>query len=945
MANLVASMFLPFFMIFWIVQALWADGAVYNKDDLLHVGNSFLTGWSKYSLADETLSPVLSKVVVDYVSGELFIEKQLYCTLIRRFSSVKVNSFTRTYFGQFIKMRRSVPLFTNSLECTDYPASNGTNFSNRSNDFFAVVILPKSMIMDKAHLDISQLLSDLDTKIDAASVNLKVEYCNRPLYSNGISLMLDWRFFKLWRECGPTDPALIQIQAVLPNGVIEEREIAIYLESGQHGATNHKRLRRATPAFARPSYSVTIPENTPVGKTIITLTVEPSSFLDITYAISPTSIRFDIDPKTGAISVSKSLDYEKMQDRKYYILFVRTIYDSTRLVVNIEDVNDNTPKFEQETYRRTVSEDVSSSASILEVKATDKDSGSNGEVTYSIKNPGGINSAFEVDSYSGQIFLRNSRLDRETSSRYELIVTAEDDGTPKRSADTKVIITVSDVNDNSPIFDKPEYTKTISESVAPGSTLLQVTATDKDEGTNKKLSYRIYSDFSNPVVSKFDIKRETGEITLKQKLDYENPHERSVRITVEASDAGIPPKKGTTFVTINLQDYNDNAPIFRHGCIEYVKESAKIGDTVCTVSASDRDASIPNNEVVYSLAQAPSDLPFIVDVGTGQIKVSGPLDYDDPMKRKFEFTIIATDRGVPSKSSFTIARIILKNVNDNYPSFSKPHYVAIIPETTQPGSPVLQLSASDVDQPDSTDFQFSIVDGNLKNCFSISSGTIYVQCNLNYDTARIFYLTVQVKDSGQLGQQLSSRTYVIVRIDDANTHAPSFVKPPDVSQIPEDADIGSLVLTVSARDWDSGENGRVSYSLVDSDGFFKINPVTGEIRTLKKLDSETRVKHDLTVMARDHGTPPRRSLMTLTIAVTDVNDNAPKFQRPRYEKKVKEDVKIGSAILRVRALDTDAGPENRAIVYKIPKECKCNFNVSYHLLIVYLIQLTSNIRI
>ena len=917
MANIAIAICMRFFVILCILEVLLADNRVYYRDALVHIGDSYLEGWSKYSLADETLSPILSKIAVDYSTGELHIRKQLYCELMKRFSSVKVRSFKRTYFGKYIEMQRAVPFFANESQCNDRQGSNETILPTHS--YSTVLILPKSAILDKGNLDLFQLFGN---RYNAQSFKLIVGHCNKPLSAAGISL--DWKFVKLIRTCWPTIPALVKIQALLPGGMVKEEELILYYESSHHDTVRRNRIRRTLPSFPRRMYSVTIPEDTPVKRTIITLAVVPSSYpgVDITYGITPSSIGFDINPKTGAVTVSKPLDYEKMQDKKYYVFFVRTSFDSTRLIVNIEDVNDNTPEFEQKTYLRRVSEDISSSASILEVKAIDRDSGRNGQVTYSLKNPGGINSAFEVDSYSGQIFLRNTRLDRETASRYELVVTAEDNGTPKRSSDTKVIITVSDINDNSPIFKKPEYTKTISENVGPGSTLIRVTATDADEGTNSKLSYRIYNDFANPAISKFDIKRETGDIILKQKLDYENPLERSVRITVEASDAGIPPKKGTTFVTINVEDYNDNPPIFRQGCMKYVKESAKIGETVCTVSASDRDASIPNNEVVYSLGQAPNDLPFTVDSVTGQVKVSGELDYDNPSKRRFEFTIIAKDRGVPSKSTSIIARITLQNVNDNYPSFSKPHYDIRIPETTYPGSSILQLSASDVDQPNSKDFQFSIVDGNLKNCFSLTSSTIYVQCNLNYDTEKIFNLTVQVKDSGQLGQQLSSRTYVVVRIDDANTHAPNFVKPPDVSSISENADIGSLVLNVSARDLDSGENGRVSYSLVNSDGYFKINPVTGEIRTLKELDSESRVKHDLLVMARDHGRPPRSSLLRLTIAVADVNDNAPKFQKPKYEKKVKEDVKIGSSILRVRAMDADVDSINREIVYKIPKDCK-----------------------
>ena len=885
-----------------------------KQERLIHIADSYLDGWSEFSLHDDNLSPFLSKLLIDSRTGKVYADKSVYCELKNQLKLIKVHSLKRTFSRRKIRLIRSVSLLNHDFNCTD---SNLNDKAPREDDL-TVLILPNNILFHQTAIDVRAWLLKTPQAGSQFNFAMKFDGCGESLSTVGSVIHVDWKFMKMVRKCGMNAPAVLKIQANDKESTLEEKKVLILSGDDNSGlAKQYRRSRRSVdPYFPRSIYRVSIKEDVPVGTTIITINLEPNTAPDIRYAISPSSIGFDMDPKSGAVTVNKKLDYETMGTRKYYRLFVRTSYDTTQLQINIQDVNDNPPVFEQKSYERTVSEDIPNSASILEVKATDEDSGRNGKVTYSIKNSGGVNSAFEIDSYSGQIFLRIASLDRETTPRYQLTILAEDEGTPKKTSEVKAVIIVSDINDNSPVFAKPEYQYTMSENTAPETVLLTVTAEDKDEGTNSRLSYRIYNDYTNPVVSKFAIGRTSGEIVLKQKLDYEEALERSVRFTVEANDAGLPSRKGTTFVNVNVQDYNDNKPIFRRGCIEYVLESVVKGSVVCTVSASDRDASPPNNEIVYTLGQAPTNLPFEVEPTTGHVKVSGKLDYDDPSKRKFEFTIIATDKGVPSASTSITARITLKNDNDNYPVFSKPHYSVSIPETTQPATSILELSATDIDQPHSREFQFAIIKGNTKSCFSISYGKIYVQCRLNYDTDKVFNLTVEVKDSGALGKQLSSQTYVLITILDANTHSPVFL-PVSNAKISEDADVGSLVLNITARDQDTGENGRISYSIVNPDGFFKIHSTTGAVRTLKKLDAETNRKHDLTVMARDHGIPFKKSTMQVVIAVDDVNDNAPIFKGVRPTWEVLEDVKVGTAILQVKATDRDEGSNNRKVHYAL----------------------------
>eukprot|EP00794_Sanderia_malayensis_P006157 gene6157-6864_t len=889
-----------------------------EKNDMLKVADGFMEGWTSYAIEDN-LDPLLSsRLFVDSTNGSVYIDKSSFCKLQNGYSHLPVYSFLSVNANHEIGLIRMVSLYKDQGVICNHSLNKIPK--NHNSDNTVTLIVPNEMLTNSIPVDFRPLFS-VKTEYPL-EVGFKFHLCTGRNDSDaGPILHVQKSLQEIAHKCSSRNEKFLNLIAAVKGEIIEELGVKVLLQKDYEKSLKlRKRSKRSLdPLFPRRQYVIPVKENEKVGFKITTIQVEPSSVpgTTITYSISPSNIGFQINAQTGDITLTSKLDFEIKQ---LYTLWVRTATDATRLQIKVIDVNDNDPVFERNPYTISIYENIKSTESILDVKATDKDSTSNGEIRYSIVNPGGVNKAFDIDEYSGQIFLPNTRLDREKTDKYELIVKAEDLGETKRSSTTKVIITILDVNDNSPVFEKPEYTKSISEKTGVGERVLTVKALDKDEGTNSKLSYVIFNDYSNPVVSKFDMNRLTGEITLKQKLDYENERERSIRFTVDATDAGIPPKKGSAFVSISVTDDNDNAPIFRSGCVEYVFENAAIGDTVCTVSASDRDSSAPNNEVLYTLDNAPKNLPFIVDYDTGQVKVSAALDYDNPDTRKFEFAIKASDKGNPIKSSTTNARITLKNVNDNYPKFSKPNYKVSIPETTRPGDSILQLSATDVDQPGSTEFQYSIIKGNEKNCFSITDNKIYVQCNLNYDIDKLFNLTVEVKDSGALGKQFSTQTYALVQISDANTHAPLFRKTSLIPSISEDAPIGTLVFNVSATDLDSGINGKISYSLINSDGYFKIDAVTGEVRTVKELNSETLQKHELRVMARDHGIPMKSSIHMWTITVTDINDNAPIFQKLVYRESVMEDVVVGSFLLRVRAFDVDSDFNNRQIVYSMSPE-------------------------
>ena len=358
-----------------------------------------------------------------------------------------------------------------------------------------------------------------------------------------------------------------------------------------------------------------------------------------------------------------------------------------------------------------------------------------------------------------------------------------------------------------------------------------------------------------------------------------------------------------------MEDVNDNKPRFYSDTFhETVQENVPEGFTIVRVQAFDVDDGA-NAKVRYSLAGVDvAGMPIGVDESTGWLRTTRPIDREE--KHQYEFDVVATDGGSPPLSATAGVLITIQDQNDNDPVFDPKVYETSLSETASPGTRVIELEARDPDE--ASRLHYEITQGNERGRFSIGlqngKGLIALTQPLDFKLERRYVLKVSATDSG--GRSDSATVYI--NITDANTHPPVFENTPYSVSVLEDAPRGTVVLTVSASDLDSGENARITYELTgESDEEFAVNPTTGEITTTRQLDRERRSGYLLTVTARDNGQPMMSDTTDVEVLVTDVNDNAPRFDQDSYQASVSEAEGRGTSVLTIRASDADRGLNGR----------------------------------
>ena len=678
------------------------------------------------------------------------------------------------------------------------------------------------------------------------------------------------------------------------------------------GMTQRRSRRQATsqpPRFTNRRITSTVSEAASVGTLVRTMAANYGGSGNLKYSMSPSQNLdsknyFQINPISGAVTTLKVLDRETMATHYFRVKAeVRgkpNMYGQCELVIKVDDVNDNFPIFEHQSYTKTVPEELGIGDPVIQVRAVDKDDGTNADIRYSFETP---TAAFLIDQKNGLVTVQRE-LDRETVPEYSLKVRAEDRGTPPKSATVNLRIVVRDVNDNAPIFSKSNYPTKIREDARPGSLVVTVTATDKDQGTNSDILYDIVGGNDDGL---FSINRINGEIKVANNLDYERMP--LYNLLIGAQDKGKPPQLSQATVEIELINVNDNAPQFINPHFQTsVQESVDANTVIFKVVAMDSDGNGKdiNSQIVYSITT--SGMPFSVDPNTGDIKTTRKLDREK--NAKFTFSLKAADKGKPSKEGFCQMTVTLIDVNDNPPTFDKAVYEASIPEESHWGARVVAVSANDPDGGPSNVF-YSFGNSGV-SCFHINGqGVITLSCRLNYNHIKQYSFTVKASDG-----LLDSTAVVIVNVTDSNTYAPIFKKRSYTASVLEDVKRGALVVEVLATDGDHGLNAKISYSFEGDVSDFTIDSDSGQIRTSGSLDRESHPTYSMAVSARDHGVPPKTAKAVVYITVDDVNDNAPVFTKVEYSAIIRENIPPPKTVLTVTATDQDKG-SNKAVQYKL----------------------------
>ncbi|XP_040297488.1 protocadherin gamma-B1-like isoform X12 [Bufo bufo] len=538
--------------------------------------------------------------------------------------------------------------------------------------------------------------------------------------------------------------------------------------------------------------------------------------------------------------------------------------------IDIQDINDNPPKFRHNILTLEMRELSSLGRNFVLQNAEDLDIGINSLISYKLS----TNQYFalgEKVSSDGSVFpelILEKPLDRETQDKHELILTASDGGNPVQTGTALINIIITDFNDNSPVFTQDVYKVSVRENIPVNSTILQVSASDDDEGINAQITYSISTTVDNILVDS-----QNGEIRTWGNLDYEvrNYYE----ISVQAQDGGG--LAAHVKVLIEITDENDNAPeITITSSSDHIPEDSNPGTVVALIKVHDRDSG-ENGEVQCAIK---GDLPFELISSTGKFyKIITKSALDREKTSSYNITIQASDRGSPEMSSRKVIQLSISDINDNAPVFEKLMYSAFVTENNLPGASIFSIQARDMDSEDNSKITYSIMtkankEDSLYYYISINpiTGVIYAQQSFDYEKHKEFNIQIIARDSGS--PSLNSSTTLKIYIVDQNDNSPIILYPsPEVDSstfemVPWTSEKGSLVSKVVAVDADSGHNAWLSYFLQSSEpSLFTIDQHTGEIRTSHLFQERDIMKHGIVVLVKDNGIPSHSASVTINMVI------------------------------------------------------------------------------
>lgn len=664
-----------------------------------------------------------------------------------------------------------------------------------------------------------------------------------------------------------------------------------------------------------------------IGKHLNIISVAPP-FLIVPVPGSAESVDTDliIDQQTGEIKTKRPLDRET-RGTYGFVAFLSNA-ESIRVIIRVLDENDHAPTFPVKEMAIEFPENTPRDVKRTLYPAKDLDLDKFNTQRYNIIS-GNINNAFKLayhrerDSVLYLDLQVNGLLDREITSSYTLVVEALDGGNPPLRGSMIVNITVVDVNDNNAIFNQSGYFATVLENATVNTAVLQVYATDIDEGNNGLVEYYINRRQSDKD-QMFRIDSKTGLITVNKPLDFETKelHE----LVIVAKDCGDPPLETTAFVTIKVINLNDNLPtidviFLSEDATPKISENAQPGEFVARISVNDPDSKTKYSNVNVSLLGGEGHFGLTTrDNIIYLMIVSLPLDRES--KANFTLDVVATDKGTPPLHASKTIYLQITDVNDNSPTFAQDIFFANVAEVADPGTSVLQVTATDKDEGNNSLVMYYLLDTpeTYSNWFQIDqhSGLITTQTHIDCETEPVPKLKVIARDNGV--PQLSATATVLVTVVDVNDQEPVFDFSYYNVSVSENESKGTCILTVSASDSDCGINAMVNYTI--GDRFKKLNHFivksdTGEICIARDLDYETRSSYEFSVVATDRG--GLSTTAVVKILLTDENDCRPIFYPKNYNVSLREsDVfeAVTNPLVKVVATDKDFGKFG-TVVYRI----------------------------
>ncbi|XP_034740284.1 protocadherin-10-like [Etheostoma cragini] len=514
-------------------------------------------------------------------------------------------------------------------------------------------------------------------------------------------------------------------------------------------------------AQLRYSISEEVNEGTVVGNIAKDLGLDKSTLKERKYRIVSTAVEplFRVDQNDGILYVNQKIDREEVCERSSLCLInLKTVLENPLEVhyvgVEVMDVNDHSPSFPEKEKTLDIFESVLPGVRIPLKASRDPDGGPFSVQQYKLSPNDYIRLEVKDKGEDGKIpvLIVQKPLDRETTVSHSLVLTALDGGKPPKSGEMNILVNVLDVNDNAPVFSKDVYSVTLDENAPVGTTVIQVNATDLDDGANGDVIYSFSNSVSHRLLKLFDINPSTGEIIVKGLIDYEE--KEKYEIEIQASDKGLAPLETQKSVIIKIVDVNDNAPgIEVTSFSSSIPEDSRPGTTVALISVNDLDSGL-NGKVICSIAE---DVPFVLAPSLQDkmysLVTKSPLDREK--QTHYIIRVLAKDAGHPSLSSEKTISVAVSDVNDNRPEFSLSPYTFYVTEGNNPGASVFSVNAFDRDENNNALISYHILrdsgpDNKLTSFLNINSetGDILALKSFDFETLKTFQFQVVATDSG-----------------------------------------------------------------------------------------------------------------------------------------------------------------------------------------------------
>ncbi|XP_061577385.1 neural-cadherin-like isoform X1 [Cololabis saira] len=725
-----------------------------------------------------------------------------------------------------------------------------------------------------------------------------------------------------------------------PNHLYEFVVMAVDSGDEPHSGTATVRVRMANvndeaPEFSQSVYRTFVSEDAGPNTLVATVLAKDPDGDGIMYSITAGNEEgnFVIDSQKGLIRL-RSTPLPELQGLEYVLNVTATddnvsggphpLSSTARVIVGVDDVNNNKPIFEEcQAYREQASvlENQPTGTFVLQVHAEDADEGANGKVKYGLMHRDSAMPAFKIHPDTG-VIVTARRFDRERQREYSITVTATDWAEEPLIGICQLTIQILDQNDNSPKFENLRYEYFLREDTLVGTSFLRVAAHDDDFGTNAVITYSM----SPEQPEYLQVNPVTGWVYVNQPISQRTYITRNI-IATDGGNRSTSVELAVTITNVKNQpprwekdSYSVVIPenTARDTPIVTVKATSQLGDPRVTYNLEDGMVPETNMPVRFYLSPNRED-------GSAFILVSEPLDYETTPF--FSLQVRAQNVAAVPLAAFTRVYVNITDVNDNVPFFTSSIYEASVTEGAQIGTSVLQVSSHDKDLGLNGEITYSLLNDSNgdHHLFRIDPkhGIIFTEAVFDREARSSYLLEVQSEDGqesarpGKNKQPNTDTAYVRVFVSDVNDNKPVFAQRLYEVGVDENADVGLVVVTVSANDEDEGANAKLRYQITSGNkgGVFDIEPEVGTIFIAQPLDYEKQKRYKLLVLASDG---KWEDYAAVVVTVVNKNDEAPVFSMNEYYGSVTEELD-GSPVfvLQVTATDPDKDADQGAIRYSI----------------------------